>query len=374
MDSPAKLFVAVGLACMTLPLHGFAQLSLNPNISAIPRFMLETNDGEMLHEGKREFSRPQFTFQELEIALQGYLNPYARADIFLTVPGPDLEEARVGIEEVYGSILRGLPLDLNIRIGKYRVEYGKFNRLHPHQWPFATQPISQRAFLGEEGLNDLGISASILLPTGDLYTALTADILSGAAGIEDTTERAPYYSATARLMSFLPVGDDSDLELGLSGYTGIHDPYYKDRFLYLNFDFKYKYRPSAYTSLTVQGEYLYNTRKAHQNQDYEPYVAPGGNPVEVTVRSSGLFLFANVQWSRIYTIGARYDWSQTPYSTADEAQAISVFLGYYPVEETLGIRLHYQHTRAETADDARSVNLVGLQLLFSLGAHKAHPF
>jgi hypothetical protein len=361
------------------PIHSSAQLSLNPDISAIPRFILETNDGEKLEQGKREFVRPQFTFQELEISLQGYLNPYARADIFLTVPGPDVEEAKVGIEEIYASILRGLPLDLNIRFGKYRVEYGKFNRLHPHQWPFATQPLSQAAFLGEEGLNDLGISASILLPTGNLYTALTADILGGAAvgeaaGIEDTTGRAPYYSVTARLMSFFPVGVDNDLELGLSMYTGIHDPYYKDHFLYLNLDVKYKYRPSAYTSLTLQGEYLSSTRKAHQNNDLEPYVDPAGNPVMVTIRSSGFFLVANFQWSRIYTMGARYDWSQTPYSTDDKAQAISFFLGYYPVEETLGIRLQYQHTRAATAEDSQFVNFIGLQLLFSLGAHKAHPF
>jgi hypothetical protein len=290
-----------------------------------------------------------------------------------------VEDARVGIEEIYASIVRGLPLDLNIRFGKYRVEYGKFNRLHPHQWPFATQPLPQVAFLGEEGLNDLGISVSVLLPTGDLYTALTADILSGepvgeAAGIEDTTDRAPYYSATARLMGFLPIGDDSDLELGLSGYTGVHDPYNKDRFLYLNVDFKFKYRPSSYTSLTLQGEYLHNTRKARQNTDLERYLDPAGNPDRVTINSSGFFVFANFQWSRIYTIGARYDWTQTPYSTNETAQAISGFLGYYPVEETLGLRVHYQFTRTQMGSNTQSVNFVGLQVLFSLGAHKAHPF
>jgi len=379
MESPPRIVLTIVLTCITTPLQGLAQLSLNPDISVIPRFILETNDGEKLDDGVRQFSRPQLKFQELEMALQGYLNPYARADIFLTVPGPDVEEARVGIEELYASVLRGLPLDLNIRVGKYRVEYGKFNRLHPHQWPFATQPLAQTAFLGEEGLNDLGISASILLPTGDLYTALTADILSGAAageaaGIEDTTGRAPYYSATARLMSFLPIGDDGDLELGLSGYTGIHDPYNRDRFVYINLDFKYKYRPSSYTSLTVQGEFLHNMRKAHQNHDLEQYQDPEGTPLEVSIRSSGLFLFADFQWARIYTMGARYDWSQTPYSSDDRAQAIAVFLGYYPVEETLGIRLHYQHTRWQMAENTRSVNMIGLQLLFSLGVHKAHPF
>jgi hypothetical protein len=45
------------------------------------------------------------------------------------------------------------------------------------------------------------------------------------------------------------------------------------------------------------------------------------------------------------------------------------------VEETIGLRLEYQHTRTVIpGGEARAVNFIGLQTLFSLGPHKAHPF
>jgi len=357
---------------------GVAQ-SINPDISVIPRFILHTNDGEKLSEGTREFSRPDFAFEELEIAMQAYLNPYAKADVILTLPGPDVEAGKLGLEEVYATILRGLPLDLNLRFGKYRVDYGKLNMMHPHAWPFVTQPLSQERFLGEEGLNDLGISASVLLPTGEIYSKLTVDLLRGsvigeATGIEDTTGASPFYAASARLMSFIPLGDDSDLEGGLSGYTGIHDPYNRDRFWYGNLDFKYKHKPDAYTSLVVQGEFLYNTRTASQDRDFYPFVVAEGNPQGRTINSSGLYLYADYQFLKLYSAGVRFDWTESPYSTEERAQAIAVFLGFYPVEETLGLRLQYQHTTTETPGVSQSVNMIALQALFSLGPHKAHPF
>jgi len=375
----AWLCLLLAIALSLAPRHGAAQVTFNPDISVISRFLLSTDDGSRLDEGIRSFSQPDFSFQELELALQGYLNPYARADLFLTLPGPDLESSSLGIEELYASVLRGLPLDLTARFGKYRVDFGKINRQHPHQWPFITQPLVEERFLGEEGLNDLGISASILLPTGDLYTSLTADVLRGGAigeatGIEDTSGTAPFYANTARLMSFFPLGDDADLEVGLSGYTGIHDPYTRQRFWYANLDFKYKYRPSMYTSLTLQGEALLNTRTASEDRDLVPFVDAQGNPECRTITSGGLYIYVDYQFLRIFSLGSRYDWSQEPYSTENRAQAGSVWFTYFPVEESLGLRLQYQHTLTEQPGESQAVNFIGLQLMFSLGPHKAHPF
>jgi len=141
------LWVLLGLSAVAR--SGRAQTTVNPDISAIPRFLMQTNDGELLPEGKRRFSRPDFMFDELELVVGANLNPYARADVILTVPGPDLESAKLGIEEVYGTILRGLPLDLNLRVGKYRVDYGKINMVHPHAWPFISQPLAQERFFGK---------------------------------------------------------------------------------------------------------------------------------------------------------------------------------------------------------------------------------
>ena len=362
-----------------LSVNGNAQSTINPDISAIPRFVIESNDGERLGEGIREFSRPDFQFQELEIVFSSYLNPFAKADVILTMHGHDGEDGHLGLEELYATVFRGLPLDLNVRLGKYRVDFGKLNMMHPHQWAFVTQPLPQERFLGHEGLNDLGISVSALFPTGDVYTKLTLDLLRGTAigeatGIEDTTEAKPTYATSGRLMAFFTLGDFSDLETGISMYTGIHDPYNRDRFWYWNFDFKYKYKPDMYTSLTLQGEYLLNSRKAWQDGELNPFLDANGNPQRRSISTSGLYVFADYQFMKTYSAGARFDWSQSPYSRDDKARAVAVFFGYYPVEETLGLRLQYQNSRTEMSGVSQSVNSIALQILFSLGPHKAHPF
>ena len=43
---------------------GHAQ-SINPDISVIPAFLLQSNDGEKLGEKRRVFSRPDLSFQEI---------------------------------------------------------------------------------------------------------------------------------------------------------------------------------------------------------------------------------------------------------------------------------------------------------------------
>ncbi|HEX9007260.1 MAG TPA: hypothetical protein VF889_08190 [Bacteroidota bacterium] len=368
-----RFMVLLVLALAGRPLP--AQTTINPDISIIPRFLIESNDGEKLPQGIREFSRPDFQFQELELAIQAYLNPFARGDVILTVPGPDVENARLGIEEAYASVLRGLPLDLNMRIGKYRAEFGKLNMVHPHAWSFITQPLEQARFLGEDGLNDLGISASLLLPTGDVYSKLTVDLLRGLSikngpGLPDTTGARPYYATSGRLMGFFTLSDFSDMEVGLSALTGIHDPYTRDRFWYFNGDLKYKYRPSSYTALTLQAEYLYNTRTITAG----PAPGTAASATVSTVNTGGLYAFADYQFFKIFNTGLRYDWSEAPYSASDKARGFSLWFGYYPVEETLGLRFEYQHTVTDTPAGSQAVNLLALQVLFSMGPHKAHPF
>ena len=371
------LFILIAvLACSSGT--GIAQTTINPDISVIPRFLVETNDGAKL-PGKREFSQPDFSFQELEIAIQSYLNPYAKADVVMTLPGPDIEAGKLGLEELYATVMRGLPLDLNLRFGKYRVDYGKLNMQHPHAWSFITQPASHARFLGEEGLNDLGLSVSLLLPTGDIYSKLTVDILRGAAigeatGIEDTSGKKPTYSTSTRLMGFFTLSDYSDLETGVSMYTGIHDPYNRDRFWYWNYDFKFKYKPSTYTGLVLQGEFLYNMRKASQDRDLNQFLDMNGNPDRRSINTSGLYFFADYQFFKIFSVGGRFDWSQAPYSKDDKVTGVAAFFGYYPVEETLGLRLEYQNLTTEMPNVSQSVNSIALQVLFSLGPHRAHPF
>lgn len=370
-----------------------AQTTLNPDISIIPRFSISTNDAEESNahsdDGHNDFkfSTPVGRLDEIELALQGYLNPYARGDIFLSWHGL---EGKVEIEEAYASFVRGLPLDLNIRAGKYLVEFGKLNTLHPHAWSFVNQPFVLKNFLGEEGLNMLGLSASSLLPTGDLYSRITFDVLrkltadvhtdeldshahETASMVLEDTLTDPRYFFSSRLMTFFPVTEYSDLELGISGLTGIHDRYYDERFYYGNLDFKYKWKPSMYQSLTLQGEWLINFRKAFRDGD-TTYFIENGKRVSKQFLSTGFYFFGDYQFAKRYTVGARVDYAQFPYSNDDYEYGASVFFGFYPVEETTVFRLQFSHTKLNLGNESKNINSITLQFIFSLGPHRAHTF
>lgn len=58
----------------------------------------------------------------MEFAIQGYLNPYAKAEIYFAKHGV---ERPWEIEEAFATFLRGLLLGLNIKAGKYLVDFSK---------------------------------------------------------------------------------------------------------------------------------------------------------------------------------------------------------------------------------------------------------
>jgi hypothetical protein len=348
-----------------------SQSSSNPDISVIPRFRVESNDAA------GSLSTPDLRLEEFEIAVQSYLNPYSRADIFLTKSG--VGEEPIEIEEAYATFLRGLPLDLNVRVGKYLAEFGKLNALHPHAWAFLSKPLVLERFLGTEGINDLAVGTSLMIPlSNEIYSRISIDLLrgktigtvdpltgtsSGGIGLADTLHRSVPYALSGRYMVFVPLGDVSDLELGISGMTGVHDPYHDLSFHYGALDAKYKWKPDMYTALTIQGEALINMRTV------------AAVPYFKDITTSGFYLSADYQFSKIYSVGGRVDWSQSPYSVDDRAKGFALFAGFAPVEETTAFRLEYQQQSLEgPGSNSTAINTIVLQFMFSMGPHKAHPF
>ncbi len=372
LDMRTLINFAIVLLVMVVPVGITAQSVLNPDISVIPRFRIESGDA-----GRSSWTAPKFMLEELEVALQGNLNPYSRADIYLAKSGDENEPMEV--EEAYATILRGLPFDLNLRVGKYLKDFGKLNSIHPHVWPFVSKPASLERFLGDEGVNDVGVSANFLLPTGDLYSRWNIDVfdggtfhavdaasgaVAGGIGLTDTVGVSTTTGVASRITCFIPIGEFSDLEVGLSGLTGIHDPYRDLRFWYADLDLKYKWKPDSYTSWTVQGEALLNRRSVDDGAGSTKRIVTGG-----------AYVLIDHQFEKLYTVGVRGDWSQAPYADDDRAFGGAIWAGYYPVEESLALRLQWQSTTLQSPSVARStVNTVSLQVVFSLGPHRAHPF
>jgi len=379
-----------------------SQTTVNPDISAIGEFNMFTN----FNRGTPEYGKLNFDIPNAELYVEGYLNPYARATLNVA-----FHEGEFHGEEIYANIVRGLPLDIQIKAGKYLLGFGKINTIHPHAWSFIYRPLFQQIYFGEEGFNDIGFDVSFFLPTGDVYTTLDLGIFKGDAlsiqhghteEHQHESEEEHHYEVdrgnspifVGRVGSFFSLTDFSNLEFGLSGSYGVYNrldfftsidsnaiPDNKSlKYFYGGIDLKYKYRPDSYNQLILQAEFLWNARNVLRKNDLDI-------DSEEEINTFGAFIYIDYRFNRIFSIGAKYDFTygivgdEPNYNTTanddqNKTSGIESWFGYYPIEETLALRLGIQHLMFNYADgfDRDGETTINLQLIFSLGPHKAHPF
>lgn len=376
-----------------------AQTTVNPDISGIGVFNAFTN----FIKDTPEYGKLNFDIPEMELYVEGYLNPYARAAFNIA-----FHEGEFHGEELYAQVVRGLPLDIQIKAGKYLLGFGKINTIHPHAWSFIYRPLYQQIYFGHEGFNDIGVDFSFILPTSDMYTTLDLGIFKGDALVsehhhnsdegeeehQEEIDRGNSPIFVGRLGSFISIGDYSNIDFGLSGSYGVHSKmdFYTSTdstatvenkalyYLYAGVDFKYKYRPDSYTALTLQGEALWNRRDVLRKDELDL------DKINI-INTFGFFIYVDYRFNRIFSVGAKYDFTygilgdEQHYNTLanddkNKTTGIEGWFGYYPIEETLALRLGVQHLIFSFADSTErdGETTINLQLIFSLGPHKAHPF
>jgi len=122
------------------------------------------NDIEELQLGGHDPSQRGFTVQNVELVLDGAVDPYFRGQgnivFFLDPEG----ETQVELEEAYLETM-SLPANLQVRGGQYFTEFGRHNPTHPHAWGFVDAPLVNGRFLGPDGLRNPGARISWLAPT-----------------------------------------------------------------------------------------------------------------------------------------------------------------------------------------------------------------
>jgi len=388
----------VVLFILIITIKGFCQSNVNPDISLIGTFNTTTDlTKDSPDKGKINFEMP-----EMELFVDGYLNPYARATGNIAY-----EEGEFSVEELYANIVRGLPLDTQIKAGKYLVGFGQLNIVHPHAWSFIGRPLFHQVYFGSDGFNDIGFNFSFILPTS-FYSNLDIGIYKGDAighselvepdeeAIAEHRGRSPIF--VGRLGTFFALSDYSNLGIGLNGSYGVHAKMDLNTlgdttaalinksldYTYAGLDFKFKYRPDDYTVLTIQGETILN----HRDVLREGTVGIN-SPIQSlqTINTCGAFIYVDYLFEKMYSIGAKYDYTNgivddaPGYNTLsnddqNNTQGLTAWFGYYPVEHTLAFRLNVQHLLYHYADGITrdgSTNIT-LQMIFSLGPHKAHPF
>ena len=384
------------LIILIISRFSFSQSNVNPDISLIGTF----NTTMDFTKGSPEKGKLNFEMPEMELFVESYLNPYARAAGNIAY-----EEGEFSVEELYANIVRGLPLDAQIKAGKYLVGFGQLNIVHPHAWSFVGRPLFHQVYFGPDGFNDIGFNFSFILPTESFYSNLDLGIFKGDAigkgelseptqeEIADFRGRSPIF--VGRLGTFFSLSDYSNLGIGLDGSYGVHskvDYWSEDlqnvseslTYTYLGIDFKYKFRPDDYTALTIQGEGIFN----HRNVLREGFRILNA-PTYFTKRidTYGAFIYIDYLFNKMYSFGAKYDYTNgiigdepsiNTLSNDDQnsTHGLTGWFGYYPVEHTLAFRLNFGYMFYHYADGTShdGSTMVTLQMIFSLGPHKAHPF
>jgi len=357
----------------------------NPDISVIGQPFIRWNDDATDPTAKR----PVFDVGETELVFDAALNPYARGFFDVT-----LQDGLIDLEEGYFSLLRGLPGDIQIKGGKYRVGFGKLNPAHPHTYPFANRFGVLAAYLpGTESYNETGLDVSYRLPLpGSTSVTAYGDVLQGdsfriprtPSGIANDPlltpdgDRAdePRAAWLGRLAAFQGIGDRSGLELGLSATQGTNNVAAAARTLVVGGDMKLKAWTSASAYLLVQAEYL------HLARDEASW---SGSTYDVLTRkANGGYLFADYNWKQRYNAGASYEQYDDPANPGSSASSTGVFAGLALMEETTAFRLDWRRTERTTATvtfapgtsptNTDPVQELTLRVIFSMGPHKAHQF
>jgi len=335
---------------------------LNPRISAIGTFWGSATSGSAV-------AKPyDLGLAEAEISFQAYVDPYAKADFFVSIgrehedpfAGPDQEvgfsgEYTADIEEGYVTSL-SLPYGLQVRAGKFRTSFGKINRSHPHALNFVDMPRMYVNYFGEEGLNDRGAGLNWLIPNPfDLYTELTFELTSG-------TVDAPSFVATKdmlyllHLKTFFDLNDNTTLELGLTGVRGSNDTErHKSDIGAADLTIKWKpLRYNRYKSFEWMTEALLSKRRTATSN----------------INSAALYSFLRYQVAKRWFLAARYDYSEFPEDGTRHESAYSAILSFFTTEFQK-FELQYQYGDPAQAD---TFHRLLLRAIFVIGAHGAHQY
>ncbi|MCG3118488.1 MAG: hypothetical protein ALAOOOJD_00702 [bacterium] len=327
-----------------------ATLSTNPNMSVIGDFR-----ATYFSPARRHL---ETEFHEAEFAFQSVVDPYARADFYLSLaPDPETGEFAIELEEGYLTT-QTLPAGLQLKVGKFRSAFGKINVIHPHALPYIDVTSVYNNYFGEEGLNDTGLSLSWLVPNPlDFYQELTVEATRGPAeNISFAASEFDRFLYLAHLKNFWDLTPNATLELGLSGSVGPSPAGFNAAIGGVDVTYKWKpLRLNTYQSVVLQTEVLWSHAKIAAREK---------------IKSWGMYTLATYQLQKRWFLTGRFDYSNRPYNASFVERAFSGTLGWLATEfQKAEIEFKMTSSNAE-----ERTTQVLLRSVFVIGAHGAHAY
>jgi len=318
----------------------------NPSISVIGNYL-----GVGGSNGTENL--PSSSLRESEVSLQAVVDPYARADFFLS-----FGEEGVGVEEGFITFT-SLPARLLAKVGRMRTAFGKINPLHLHVLPWADEPLPNVNLLGgDEGWIGTGLSLAVLVPLpGEVFSEATLQVLRGDSGeLFAATQRGDLaYNGHYRV--FRDLTEATNLEVGLSYGLGPNGLTSRSSTRLEGADLTLRWKPlrtATYRSASLRGELIRSRRED-----------PLGDQ-----SAEGWFLSGEYQLAKRWFTGARIESSEHADDATQRDRGKALLLTFWPSEFS---QLRGELRRREYADGETADELL-LQIQFAIGAHGAHPF
>jgi hypothetical protein len=304
-----------------------------------------------------------FDLSEVELAFQAIVDPYSRADFFLSATPQGLE-----VEEGYLTFT-SLPAGLLLKVGKMRAQFGKVNTMHTHVMSWADRPLVTRNLVGgEDGISDVGASLSKLIPNDVVYLEATGELFSPRSTLFHSDQRSKVVT-TARLRAYRDLTENTNIDVGTSFATGPTEDIGADlgKELY-GIDATFRWRPLR---RAIYRRFVGRTELIWSRQDLPVVTQPiaGTSPSDKNT-AFGMYASGDYQFAQRWYAGGRYDFSGRNLDGSLHDNGVALTLAFWPSEFS---QIRGEYRRTNYAQEG-SADEFFIQFNFSIGAHGAHVF
>ena len=306
------------------------------------------------NKGKSEESETPngFHIQELETRFTSNVDTYFRGDIVLAVENEE-GEFKVEPEEIFVETL-SLPY-FTVKAGKFYALIDRHNHLHTHSFPFIDSLVVNESILGEEGLNEVGVSVSYLFPT-PWYFEVVGQGFSGRNEELFNSDTQNDVAGVLFVQNLWDLSDAATFEVDFAYGNGENS--FDGRTSLFGASMTYKWRPvkkSIYQSFAWTTQYL----RAHRDK------------AEENEKVGGISSWIMWQFAKRWWLQGRGEYLGLPGPEEGKTRKYSVLLGLVFTEYS-ALRLQYDYVNRDSEE--KHEHRVSLQFNVSLGTHPAHYY
>ncbi len=271
------------------------------------------------------------------------------------------------LEEGYLDVWDILPYETNLRLGRFRVNFGLLNTIHLHALSQVDYPAIYREYLGHEGYIDEGVGIggefsspwenpfgwSLQVVNGDRHGHGEDDDHGDEEGDYKRLKGFDDMPFIARLTHRFTPSDRLSIAWGLSGLTGrFEDDDDTPRYYLEGVDLTFNWSPfeDEHKRIRWQSETFFSQIDGGENDE----------------NSWGYYSFVDYRFAPRWSVGTRYDYVQLPFDKSDHLREYS---GYLTHQYTPNNQLRLQVKQSQPDFDKNATEVM-LQWIFTLGRHE----